>query len=106
LSFSESRLKPVAEIRFRVQSARAGDQHLFGLDIVRIGHAHIDRANRSARFVVMKSNAFGAQLWIDHVNRITLADCVIWAFRLARAAINAIAGNHRCHWEAPLKPLF
>jgi len=99
-------LKTVAEIRFRVQSAGTGDQHLFGLDIIRIGHAHIDRANRSARFVIMKPDAFGAELWIDHVNRITLADCVIWAFGLTCAAINAIAGNHRCHWKTPRKPVF
>ena len=80
-----------------MQRARTRDENLFAFDIVLIGHTNIDRAYRRAGFVVMKADALGAQQRIDHINGITLADCVIRALRLTGPAINAITGNHRRH---------
>src|SRR5262245_56989568 len=84
----------------------AGDQHLFGFNIVWIGDANVDRTDCGTSFVIMKSDTFGAQLGIDDKHRVALRDRVVRTLGLARAAIDAIVGDHRCHEADPPKSLY
>ena len=77
------------------------DEHRLAFDIVGVRDTNVDRTDRGARFIVMKTDAFGAQLGIDDVNRLALRDCVIRALGLAGAAVDAVVGNHRCHEADP-----
>jgi hypothetical protein len=54
-----------------------------------IGKAAFDRADRLTSFARVKAHALGATLGIDHVDIVTLADCLVGALRLALAAIDA-----------------
>ena len=43
-----------------MKRAGAGDQNLFGFDIVGVGDANVHGTNRGAGFIVVKADAFGA----------------------------------------------
>ncbi len=72
----------------------------FGLDVARIGQTTLDRADRLTRLVVVETDALGAQLGVDHVDRITLGDGFVGALRLAGAAVDAIGSDVSSHGGA------
>ena len=55
-----------------------------------IGQAALDRAHGLAGLVVVEADALGAELGVDHVDLVALADRLVRALGLARAAVDAI----------------
>src|SRR5512145_2386867 len=76
-------------------------EHRLAFNIIGVRDTNVDRAHRGASFIVMKTDAFGAEFGIDDVNRLPLRDCVIRALGLAGAAVDAVVSNHRCHEADP-----
>ena len=60
------------------------------LAMVRIGNAALDRAYRLAGLVVVEPDALGAELGVDDVNLVTLADGFVGALGLAGPAVDAV----------------
>ena len=85
----------ITEICLGMEGASASNQNFFTFDIVGVGYADVDRTNRRARFIIVKPDAFRTELGIDDIDRITLANRVVRAFRFACSAIDAITGDHR-----------
>jgi hypothetical protein len=90
-------LEVFADVGFRVQRPRPRDQNLFGFDVVRIGDAAIDGADRRTGFVIVETHTFRTQERVDDIDRISLPNGIVRALRLARPAVDAIAGNRRRH---------
>jgi len=90
-------LEVFADVSFRVQCPRPRDQNLFGFEIVRIGHAAIDRADRRAGLVIMKADALRAEERVDDIDRISLANGAVRALGLAGPAVDAITSNRGGH---------
>src|SRR5687768_7711481 len=85
-----------SELRvFGMQSESALEEHVLRLFVVRIGQAAFDRADRLTRFVIVEADALGAELRIDHVDRVTLRDGFVGTFGLAGAAVDAVFGDAR-----------
>ena len=99
--FAKSAWEVSAEVLIAVEGLCTGDQVIFGFRAFRIWHATFDRADCLACFVFVKSDAFGAKLGVDDVCLIAFRDCLIWAFRLARAAVNALFRDLCCHGVRP-----
>ena len=97
LALAEARLEIFVKVGFRMQCPRPRDENLFGFEIVRIGDAAIDGADRRAGLIIMKTHALRAEERVDDIDRIALADRVIRALGLAGAAIDALAGNRGGH---------
>ena len=91
----------LAEILLRMDGLRAGGQDFLRLDVVRIRHAAVHRADRGALFLVEVADAFGAFFRNDIVEIIRQGvehlavklvlhaagiDRGVRAFRFARAA--------------------
>ena len=69
------------------------------LDVVRIWQAALDRTDRLASLVIVETDALGAELGIDDVDLLTLADGFVRTLRLASAAVDAVCGDvgrHGC----------
>jgi hypothetical protein len=105
-ALAETGLEIFSNLGLRMQCPCPRDENIFGFYISRIGHAHIDGANRGASLVIVKADALRAQQWVNDINGITLANCVIRAFGFAGTAINTISGNHRCHEKLLTKSVF
>ena len=69
------------------------DEHLLVLHVVRIREATLDRTHRLAGLVIIEPDALGAELGIDDVDLLTLADRLVRALRLASAAVDAVCGD-------------
>src|SRR5262245_8804852 len=95
-----------------MDGAHLHQQLLFGLGIVRVGHAAVDRAHRRALLLVEETHALGAFLGNDVVQVLgqrrmrftvvgprhpTLVDGCVRALGLTRAAVDALLGDHRGH---------
>src|SRR5271157_497074 len=96
--------------------ARPRDQHLLVLGNLGIGNATIDWADRSACLMVEKTHTFGAlggndvveilrNRWGFHAVEVPLnaprINCGVRTFRLACAAVYAVARDNRCHLIHP-----
>ncbi len=85
------------ELLVGVQFLSTGKQQRFALFVLRVRQAALHRTNGLAGFVVMEPNTLGAEIGIDDVNVLALADCLVWAFGLASAAVDAFVGNESSH---------
>jgi hypothetical protein len=63
----------------------------------RIGEATLHGAHRLARLVVIKPDALRAELRVDDVDIIPLADGFVRALGLASAAVDAVGRDMRGH---------
>ena len=80
-----------------VDGLRAFKEDVFGLEVARIGDAAVDGADRGARLFVVEPDALGAQVGIDDVDVLALADGFVRALRLARAAVDALFRDRGAH---------
>lgn len=71
----------------------AVEQRILVLDVLRVGHAALDRAYRVARLLVVESNALRAEVGVDHVDLVALGDCIVRAFRLTSSTVDALFGD-------------
>src|SRR5262249_12337287 len=94
---TEARRILVAERLLGMERLGARDQRLLGLLVVRIGEAALDGANRLAGLVIVKSHALGAELRIDDVDVVALADRLVGALGLASPAVDAFVGDVSGH---------
>src|SRR5262249_53233365 len=76
-----------------VELEGARQEDLFRLDDLRIGEAALHGADRLTRLVIVEADALGAELGIDHVDLVALADGLVGTLRLACAAVDAIFGD-------------
>src|SRR5262249_56887202 len=106
VAFAEARLEGVPELHVLMDRLGAADQRFFGLDVVGIGDAAVNRAHSGARFVIMKADAFGAEQRVDHVELFALRDRVVGTLGLASAAVDTLARYHRGHAATPLVGIF
>src|SRR5204863_8006368 len=81
----------------RMETRSALDEHLLVFDVVRIGQATLHRADRLTRLVIVEADALGAELRIDDVDLLALADRLVRAFGLASAAVDAVCGDMGRH---------
>jgi hypothetical protein len=72
--------------------------------MIRIKGYALHRAHLLALRYIEVTDALGAAGWIDLVDFFTLEDSAIGAGRFAYVAIDAIVGNHECHWERSWLP--
>ena len=100
-----------------MQRAGAREQDVVGLDDLRVRHAAIDRADGRAGLLVVEPHALGALLGDDVEDLIVergvhravgaeplhagLVDGRVRTLRLAGAAVDALVGDHRGHWNDP-----
>ena len=80
-----------------VEARSALDELAFGLRVLRIRQAAFDRTDGLASFVIVETDALRAQLGVDHVDLVALADGFIRALWLAGAAVDAVVGDVRRH---------
>ena len=73
------------------------EEELLFLPMIRVRKAALDRADGLTRFVIIEPDAFGAELGVDDVDLVTLADGLVRALGLASAAVDAVGGNVRRH---------
>src|SRR5260370_12857216 len=73
------------------------EQDLFRFRDVRIGDAAVDRTDGRAGFLVVETDALGAEQRIDDEDVLALRDGLVGALRLAGAAVDALFGDHRRH---------
>src|SRR6185437_840270 len=95
--FTEAGRKLVAERLVGVERLGARDERLLGLLVVRIREAALDGADRLAGLVIVKSHALGAELRIDDVDVVALADRLVRALGLASPAVDAFFGDVSGH---------
>ena len=50
-------------------------------------------AKQLALWLIMMSNAFGTQIWIDLINQLAHINGFIWAYRFANITIDAFICN-------------
>src|SRR5262245_40880349 len=89
-----------------------GNQLFLGLGVIRVGDAAVDRADCRALFLVEEAHALGAFLGDDVIDVLrkrwlaiaavlplgaALVDRRVRALGLARAAVDALLGDHRGH---------
>src|SRR5512137_120974 len=79
---------------------------LLGLRAGRVGDAAVDRADRGAGLLVVEADALGAEVGVDDVDVIPLADRAVRALGLARTAVDALLGDDGRHgsrlsWSSP-----
>jgi hypothetical protein len=103
LALAEAGLKSVAKVGIGMNRSRPRDQRFFGFDVVWISNANVHRTDRRASFIIVKTDAFGAEFGIDDEDRGALRYSVVGTLWLARAAIDAVVGNHRRHEFEPPK---
>src|SRR5262249_53066222 len=80
-----------------VELQRASDEDLLALYDLRVREAAFDGAYSLAGFVVIEADAFGAEIRVDHVDFVALADGLVRALGLARATVDAIFGDVSRH---------
>ena len=85
---------------FGMEPHRAVEEFFFNLDVFRVRQATLHGAHRLAGLVVVKPDALRAQLGVDKVDFFALADCLVGAFGLASAAIDAVGRDVRGHGDA------
>src|SRR5262249_58565306 len=68
-----------------------------GLWDLRVREAAFDGAHSLAGFVVIEADALGAEVGVDDVDFVPLADGLVRALRLARATVDAIFGDVSRH---------
>ena len=73
-----------------MQTNRAFDERAFFFAMIRIGQTTLDGTHRLTRFVIIKPNALGAELGVDDVDLVPLADGLIRAFGFAGTAVDAV----------------
>src|SRR5512139_837555 len=108
------RRRQFSELLLRMHFLRPGVEHLFALDMVRVRHAAIHRANRRALLLVKVPHTLCALLRDDIIEivrkRIKHLPLVlvlhspgvnrrVRALGFARAAVDALFGYHRGHSE-------
>src|SRR5437879_256837 len=67
----------------RVQAHGAVDEELLFFGVLRVRQTALDRAHRLTRLVIVEADALGAELGIDHVDFVALADRFVRALGLA-----------------------
>jgi hypothetical protein len=78
---------------------RALDERLLVLDVIRIRQTALDGTHRLASLVVVEADALRAELGIDDVDLLALADGLVRTLGLASAAVDAVCGDvgrHAC----------
>ena len=80
-----------------MQAHRAGEELILGLDVLGVGQAALDRAHSLTSFVIVEPDALGAEVRIDDVDFVALADGLVRALRLAGTAVDAVVGDVRRH---------
>jgi len=82
-----------------VKANRSLEEETLFFAMVRIGYAALYGANGLTSFVIVESDALGAELGIDDVDLIPLADGFVGAFGLARTAVDTIGRNMSGHGD-------
>src|SRR5277367_569238 len=118
-AFAKSRREFGTEGLLGMEYARAFDQHRFGLRNIRVRDTAIDRAYRGALFLVEEADALSAFVRHDIIDvfldrrlvravefplRAAFVNRGVRAFRLARAAVDALFCYQGRHFRAP-KPV-
>src|SRR3990172_9872688 len=88
LSEARQRGRKAGDVRnalVRVDLLGAGQQDLFGLEVLRVRHATIDRAHRGASLLAVESDTLAAQRRVDLEDLVALGDGGVRALRLARS---------------------
>src|SRR5437879_11855711 len=83
-----------------MDAAGAFVEDRLGLDDVRVGDAAVDGADGRASFLLVETAAFRAEQRVDDEDVLALADRLVRALRLARAAVDAFHGDRRRHGSA------
>src|SRR5262245_48125660 len=109
---TEARGKLAAKGVFRVELLGASDQHRFAFNDIRVRYATVHWTYCRARFMIIKSHAFGAFLRDDVENSVcdcrmfstiqvpfyaALIDRGVGAFRFTGPTVDALASDHRGH---------
>jgi hypothetical protein len=68
-------------------------QLFFGFLVLRIEWDTVNRAYLLALWFIVVPYAFGAEVWINHIDLVALADGTIRALRFANVAIDTFIGN-------------
>src|SRR5262249_11905683 len=76
---------------------------LFFFDVVRIRQAALNRADRLAGLVIVEPDALGAEFGVDDVDFFALADRLVRALGLARAAVDAVGSDVGRHGVSKLR---
>jgi hypothetical protein len=72
---------------------RTLDENPFFFSMLRIRKTAFDGADRLASLAVVETHTLSATFGVDYIDLVTLADRVVWALRLALAAIDTHIGN-------------
>src|SRR5262245_49674461 len=75
------------------------DEDFLGLDDLGVREAALQGADGLAGFVIVEADALGAELRIDDVDLVALADRLVRTLGLAGAAVDAVFRDVRCHGE-------
>jgi hypothetical protein len=94
---AESGGELLREFLVRMDRLRPFDEEALLLGVVGVRDAAVNRADGSALLGVVESDALGAELGIDDVDVVLLADRLVGTLGLAGAAADAFLGNHRGH---------
>ena len=76
-----------------MQLNRALEKKLFALGALRVGETTLDGTDGLTGLVVEEPNALGAQVRVDHIDVVALADCLVGALGLTGTAVDAVAGD-------------
>ena len=72
-------------------------QHFLAFDHVGMWNDALDGTHFDALRLIKMTNAFGAKFCVDFVKLYALIDCIVWTFRLANVAVDALIGNQQGH---------
>jgi hypothetical protein len=65
--------------------------------VVWVSHAGIDRADFNASRRWVSTNALRALVWVNDIDGLTLADCLIWAFGFTSPTANTVISDFKGH---------
>ncbi len=80
----------------------AFEKDVLHLGNLRIGKTTLDRTHSLTSLVVEETHALGAEVGVDHVDIVALADGLVRALGLACTAVDAIAGDVGRHMRASM----
>jgi len=86
---------------FRLELLVLGLEFFLGLGVVRVDEDTVYRADFDTLRLVVMADTLGAEIGIDLIDFVTLADSAVGAFGFTYIAVNTFVGNHQCHGTFP-----